>query len=668
LYMRHGFRADIEGMRAVAIGAVLLAHAGVPFAKGGFVGVDVFFVISGFLITGLLLRELESTGRISLKRFYARRVRRLLPLAILVLLVTAVLSQVMFSPVTRDLVARDLLAATVYVANWRFMAESVDYFASDVGASPVLHYWTLGIEEQFYLVWPALLIIGVWGWRRFGGDLRKAAWYLTLVVGGASLVYGIGFTREAADAAYFSTFGRAWELALGALIAIARAPRLTRGAAAVLGWGGLAAIAAAVLVFDSSTAFPGTAALLPTLGAAALILAGTGRDPIGAGALLGRRAFCHVGRLSYAWYLWHWPLLIFAAELWGPLSVAQGLAVVAFAYFPTLISHRLVEEPIHRSRVLARNPRSGATIWVFGSVASVTAALFLLFAHSSVPEAPMTEVRGAAALSADTHPQRSAKRLRPKPEDATDDRGPIPEDGCFVGEGQTRSPTCEYGDRTSDTTVVLFGDSHAMHHFPPLQRLARKRGWRLVALTKAGCPPNRAVNGADDPFGEDCHEWREAALERIDAEGARLVVASGATAYAVNVGDRKLEGDERELALENGYVSVIERLRDGGAKVAVVKDPPRPPHDVPSCVSESLDRLERCAFGLPPEFDEQFDSRAAARTEGAELVDVTPKICFEGECAAVIGDALVYRNKGHLTATFAATLAPELERQLPPVP
>lgn len=660
-----GFRGDIEGLRGIAVGAVLLSHAGVPLASGGYVGVDVFFVISGFLITGLLVRELERSGTISIPRFYARRVRRLLPLAALVLATVVVLSQLAFSPVTNELVAKDVLAAAVYVVNWRFVSQAVDYFAQDAAASPVQHYWTLAIEEQFYVVWPVLLLLATWWWRRSGHSIRPALWALVAVVGGASLAYSVAFTPESPIAAYFSSFTRAWELALGAAIALAPLPRLGGATRSALAWSGLAAIAVAVVTYDSSTAFPGTAALLPTMGAAAIIVAGTGPPPGLASRMLGVQTLRDAGRVSYAWYLWHWPFLIFAAEVWGPLSVSQGIAVVVASWVPTVISHRLLEEPVHRSERFARRPRLALGIWAAGTGAAAGAAALLFVVQPSLPVAPAGAIRGAAVLHEDRKLQKEADRLRPEPRKATGDRGPLADDGCFLPDGETRSPPCVYGDRDSKTTVVLMGDSHAMHHFPALELIARQRGWRLVALTKAGCPPVALVKRGPLDRGTGCEDWRELAFRRIESEDPRMVVLSGATGYSVEEDGEKLEGRDREDALEDSYVGVLERLRDVAPHVVVLKDPPVPPTDIPGCVSESLNRLDKCSFRLEGGFEQTFETRAAARVEGAEVVDVTPVICPDGTCRSVIGDALVYRNKGHLTATFSATLAPTIARQLP---
>src|SRR6185437_10750635 len=360
------FRPDIEGLRAIAIVAVLLAHAGVPFLAGGYVGVDVFFVISGFLITGLLVRELEGTGTISLRGFYARRAKRLLPLSAVLLVTVGVLSLILLSPLRNTEVAGDIVSSALYVANWHFAAQSVDYFAQGLEPSPVLHLWSLAIEEQFYLVWPGLMLAVTWFWRRRGKSVRPVLWVALALILAGSLIYGVFLTDDKPAFAYFDTFARAWELALGAALALAGAVRLPKLSALALGWVGVAAIVYASFTFTAETSFPGTAALIPTLGAAALILSGTALVEtargvtgfrFGAGWILALPPVRYVGRISYSWYLWHWPFLVFAAAIWGPrLSVAAGLLAVAASWVPTQLTHMLIEDPVRRAPALRRLP------------------------------------------------------------------------------------------------------------------------------------------------------------------------------------------------------------------------------------------------------------------------------------------------------------------------
>ena len=323
---RSGFRPDVEGLRAVAVGLVVLYHAGLSRLSGGFVGVDVFFVISGFLITSLLIRELERTGRISLSRFYARRAKRLLPAAATVLLVTTALTALVLPEIRWRDTGGDIVSAALYVVNWRLAGRSVDYLAEGTAPSPVQHFWSLAVEEQYYLVWPLLLILVTWWARRRGRSMGASLSIGLALVAIPSLLWSVYQTSYQPASAFFLTTTRMWELAIGGGVAIAatRLARMPRPAALLLGWIGLAAVAVAGVIFSTSTPWPGYAAALPTLGAAAVIAAGFAAGGAGPVMLLGTRPFLWVGALSYSLYLWHWPLLVAATAHWGDLSLKRG--------------------------------------------------------------------------------------------------------------------------------------------------------------------------------------------------------------------------------------------------------------------------------------------------------------------------------------------------------
>jgi peptidoglycan/LPS O-acetylase OafA/YrhL len=665
---KHEFRPDIEGLRAVAIGAVLLCHAGIPLAAGGFVGVDVFFVISGFLITRLLLGEVARTGSVSLPRFYARRVKRLLPLSALLLAVVAALSLLLFSPVRAGEVAGDIVSAATYTANWHFAAQSVDYFAQDIEPSPVQHLWSLAIEEQFYLVWPALLLGLTWFQRRRGrsprGVLGVALGAILLV----SFALNLRFVESEPAAAYFSTFGRAWELALGALLAVLGDLRLRRAPALAIGWLGVGAIVFATLSFGPETPFPGTAALVPTLGAAALILAGASwkaQGRWGSAALLSLPPFRYVGRISYAWYLWHWPALIFAVAVWGPLSPLAGVAVVAASWLPTALTHSLVEEPFRRSKRLVALPARALALGAGCTAIAVGAALLLVGLQPTLKTAPRNDVEGALALKGGSAIQQRADAVRPNPLEAWNDRGESFADGCLVGISGTNSNRCLYGDPEGNRTLILFGDSHAMQYFPPLQAVAKRNHLRLITLTKAECTPAEVpVQSmvADREYSQ-CDDWREEELERIEMAGrSTVVVMSSDTAYTPYDEDgEELSGPAAAAAMEAGYLATLRRLHRLGLRTVVIRDTPVAPDVIPDCVSENLDDLAACDFRHLPTWETEFEARAAERAPKSHLIDLTPEICPEGICRSVIGNALVYRDDNHLTATFARTLRPWIE-------
>ena len=658
-------------MRALAIVAVLLCHAGVGFAAGGYVGVDVFFVISGFLITRLLLAELDTTGTLSLPRFYARRIKRLLPLSAVLLAVVAALSLLIFSPVRANEVARDIISCATWTANWHFAAESVNYFAQGDETSPVQHLWSLAIEEQFYVVWPTLLLAATWLWRRRGRSPRSVLGVVLVLILVSSFVFNLHYTSSQPAAAYFSTFGRAWELGLGAGLALIGDLPLRRLAAAALGWAGLAAIVYATLEFSATTRFPGSAALVPTLGAAALILAGPGTvdRPRGApAAFLSSPPARYVGRISYSWYLWHWPFLVFAAAIWGPLSPPAGLAVVAAAWIPTALGNVAIEEPFRRARGLVTAPSRALAVGLGCTAIAIGAALLLVGLQPTFKTAPRAAVRGAFVLRSHPAPQQTAEALRPNPLHAWSDRGLEFSRGCLVGIEGTNSDKCLFGDPHGKRTMILFGDSHAMQYFPPLEGVAKRNHWRLIALNKAECTPAlvevRSMI-ADREYSQ-CDVWREGTLERIEeaAPGSIVVVASDTAYVPYGEDGEELHGKAAGEAMEAGYIATLRRLHDAGMRTVVMTDTPAAPDEIPACVSEHLDQLEDCAFPDSRGWNQEFEVRAAHRAPGAHLISLLAEICPEGTCRAVIGNALTYRDDSHLSATFARTLRPWIERGL----
>ncbi|MDP9434617.1 MAG: acyltransferase, partial [Actinomycetota bacterium] len=375
-------RHDVEGLRGVAVLAVLLFHAGVPGLDGGYVGVDVFFVLSGFLITGLLWAELSGTGRLSLLAFWARRARRLLPASVLVLVVTAGAASALLSPLRARSVLGDAVASALYAANHRFAAASTDYLADTGAPSPLLHYWSLGVEEQFYVVWPLLVVLSA-RLARGRRAPRAVATSLVLALAATSFAWCSLLTVRSQPWAFFSLPSRAWELAAGGAVALA-VPLLRRMPAAVavvLGWAGMLALGLAVRALGPETAFPGTAALLPVLGAVAVVGAGCRPTRHGAQRLLDRAPLRWAGRLSYSWYLWHWPVLVLAAEVAGPLSLLTRLALVGASGLLAAVTLAVLEDPVRRSALLARRPAlglAGAGALTAATAAAAVSAVALL--------------------------------------------------------------------------------------------------------------------------------------------------------------------------------------------------------------------------------------------------------------------------------------------------
>ncbi|MBD8063112.1 acyltransferase family protein [Oceanitalea stevensii] len=673
------FRPDIEGLRAVAIGLVLVYHAGVRQLPGGFVGVDVFFVISGFLITGLLIRELERDGRVSLRRFYARRAKRLLPAAGLVLVVTSALTFWTLPVVDWRAFGWDVVGAALYVVNWVLAGRSVDYLAEDVGASPVQHFWSLAVEEQFYIVWPLLLVLVGWLVRRSRRlRVRPVMVAGILLIAVPSFFWSVHYSAASPDAAFFVTTTRLWELGIGAFVAIGATQwgRLPRALATVLGWAGLAAVVLSGFLLTSEVTWPGSAALLPTLGTAAVIVAGFVHGNRGPARLLAWRPAVWVGALSYSLYLWHWPLIVAATALWGELGGKRGLLVMAVAVVPAYLSHRFVENPIRFSGGVARSEGLALSIGANFSLVGVAAGLALVLAVPSAPAAggsasgaaaiedPGTTTAGPGTLAS----LAEVEAIVPAPVDAPEDLPAGYADGCDVDVTEDELVVCEYGDLDGEVTVAVVGDSKVYQWQSALDAVAEEQGWRLVYVIKSACPFSTALPMAGEDLNDSCVAWNEEALETVADLQPDLLLTSQRTPTAP-ASTEDLQDRTRE-AMEDGLVERWEQLAGLGIPVAVLLDNPSPDIDVYECVAENLQSLEECAFDRETGIAESaaLTQRAAAeRVDTARVVDLTEHVCPAEVCVPVIGDVLVYRQGSHLTDTYVRSLTPVLARELVPL-
>ncbi|MFF3089778.1 acyltransferase family protein [Streptomyces nojiriensis] len=676
---RSAFRPDIEGLRAVAVLAVLAFHAGLPWATGGFVGVDVFFVISGYLITGLLVREAITTGRIRLGDFFSRRARRLLPSAAVVLAAVALAGAWLTVPLRRADMEYDVVAAALSFANWRFVSQRTDYLAAGHDQSPLLHFWSLAVEEQFYLVWAPLLAVLVLCAAR--AARRGRAVRLVVVLAAAplaltSFALAVYWTEHSVSLAYLGTPSRVWQFGVGALLALLpwhlmRGPRPLR---LLCGWAGAAAIGWCVVSYDAKTPYPGHAALVPTLATAAVILAaipGRGeRHTPGTwdvGRLLSGRAPRAVGRLSYTLYLWHWPVLVLAEARLGTLGWPAKTALTLAAVLPALATLRWVERPLRRSRTVSELPRRGLSVGVSAIVLPVVLALVVGTTTLRVlgPAGPVdTQGLPPGAASGPTLLARTAGTplvdgpVVPSPAQA---RGDFPPDGaCEVAPAETRSPDCLFGAVDSPDRIVLLGDSHAGQWFSPMLALASQRGWALQELVKQGCPlPELAVDSPQlGRAYRECDTWRADSLERLRQQPKpRLIVIASLNRYT----------DDAQL-LADAWEKTLTPLRALGAPIVYVEDTPVPGRDIPACVSGSPGSPADCAFGRtdaqPP--DPLVQRIASGALPGVRSVGVNQVLCpGDGPtCPAVLDRILLYRDDAHLTNVAAVVLTNRLERLL----
>jgi peptidoglycan/LPS O-acetylase OafA/YrhL len=686
--------------------------------SGGFVGVDIFFVISGFLITGLLLREHETSGRIDLRHFYSRRMRRILPAVLATIAATMVVAAFVLAPLQMPSIAQDGAAAALSLGNMRFALESSDYFAA-TNPSPFRHLWSLGVEEQFYLVWPALVIIA---FRIF----RTRLWIAVAIAGlaAASFGFALWLTDMFAPWAFYSLPSRLWELALGGLLAVAAGwlARVPRPGLIPVGWLGVGLTAAGVVLIDSATPYPGNAALLPTLGAAALIVGGGAGGPVT--WLLTREPTRFIGRISYSLYLWHWPILVLPSLATGePLPLELAIALGLVSVVVAAASWRLIEEPFRRGRMWTRRPRlvlaSAATAAVAVAVFAVGLGDYSLGRVAAVGSAPAADespvaspsmaaaaptgsppVETTAPSASPTAPSGAGSSpfpavdptaspapsatptltpaptaeptevpnpwplpavLRPSLADARSDKERIIADGCFMSLKGSKPPECVYGNPDGDVTVALIGDSHAAHWFPAVEAIAKSHAWRLLTFTKASCV------FVDLPIYSpilkrqytECEAWRPLVVERLIAEKPDLTIVSSDRWLPTSI---KADSD-----LTRQGEAMARLLNQIPGAIAIIGDTPASRVDVPVCLSQHSADITRCATPRIEAFGRQklVRERAAAKAANATVVDLSDAICPGDPCQAVIGDTIVQRDDHHLTATFAASLAGLLEAALP---
>lgn len=674
-----GFRPDIEGLRALAVIGVVLFHAHVPAFGGGFVGVDVFYVISGFLITGLIVSEIERTGRLSLAKFWARRMRRLLPAAAVVLIATMFASVIVLDPLSLAQTGKDVIAAGSYVANWWFAHQAVDYLATDAPPSPVLHYWSLSVEEQFYIVWPLLFAgIAVFATRRNIRTFMRRQWLVAVsVLAVASFAFSLAMTYSSQPYAFFSTPARAWQLALGAVLALTaqfwlRTSGLLRTAMALVGIAAVGYSFVSLTDASASTPYPGFLAILPTLGTTAVIATGINTaTPSLVTRLLALRPLRYVGRISYSWYLWHWPPLVFlAAMARRDVTLVERLVCVALSFVLAALTYRFVEDPIRRARSLSTSTLRSIAVGVTCTVMVVGSGVLvpsIAGGAGSVVSPPSGGV---------TMPDPTAQSSYPPgtyvigPRQAKADKPVLYRNGCqgLKVSAPTQKP-CIFGDRTSAKTVVLFGDSHAAQWFPAIDEAARRQHYRLIVRTRVSCPwfsmPEFRIPGTTSGA---CRQWQRDRLKELRRNPPDVLILGAIERfYRVRAGSTWASEVQSQPIIRAAITSTLPTLAVSGTRIFVLHDTPHMDVDVPRCVARNLFTPENCA--MPRDKGFAFggaDARAASTVPGVAILDFTNTLCGPAPraCDVVRQGMVLYRDSNHITATYARLFAPAFRRIL----
>lgn len=665
---------------------VVLYHAGVPGFAGGYIGVDVFFVLSGFLITGILVKEAQETGGVDLRRFYARRALRLLPAAALLLIFVCVFAFLFYAPIAQVDIAKTAVATALYVSNFYFGQGATDYLAAEAETNPLLHTWSLGVEEQFYLVWPALVLFFLFGTLRrqtllkpqtlrqkkasrrtkskpAGFDKQRLLWgtVLVAVLSFALTLYLManGLTHWA----FFSSPSRVWEFALGALAVLipsarqsaqGKATRLSfAGSSAgvsklehVLGWLGLAAIVGTGILYNAQTPFPGWAALLPVLGTVFVLRAGTAQTRTPLAKLLSLAPLRELGRISYSWYLWHWPPLVLAVGLFGGISLTSRLVIVGVSFFIAEASYRIVENPIRHNKTLGKKPAYGLALLAGTTLFSLGLAGVWQSVAVAQLDTPEQQIYAAA-------------------------RNDIPdlfERACHDELLEVEPAACSDGPEDAEVTLALYGDSHAAHWAPLFQALAEERGWRIVYFTKSSCAGIEAVpyNHRLGRTYTECGEWRQNVMAELAQLQPELIIMSS---YALEpyTSEEWFSGSEQAFA-------ELSKLAD---EVVIMRDPAQPEADVPLCLSHAAwqDKIslpvsigDSICDGFPQRAKNtevsELQAEAASEFANVSVLDLTDVFCPNDTCIIESQDHIMFRDRHHLSASYVVSLADEVEQRL----
>jgi peptidoglycan/LPS O-acetylase OafA/YrhL len=606
----------------------------------------------------------------------------------LVLVVTLIASILLLPPLSLPSVTVDIAAAALYVSNIVFAFRATDYFAAGSAPSPILHFWSLGVEEQFYLFWPAIFLLVAYGARK----LRIRIGIAIALIGISSFAFATYLVTRAGPWAFFSLPTRAWELALGGILAAlgARLSKIPHWLAIVLGWSGLSAVIYSGLFIKATAPFPSWPALAPTVGAALLIVAGSRPSRFTPVVLLGRAVPQFLGRISYSLYLWHWPLLVLPLAWKGlPLTIYERVGLALLAIPIAYATQRWVEDPLRHGRVIGTLPRknlmtAAAMALVVAGAALGTDYVVTNSAHYNTN--PMTAAQKSAELDAILNPlAETTKSANSRPDtlaspvplniepaliNAKSDRPLSYIDRCHTQ--QNLPPTtlpCIYGDTTSSTTIALFGDSHALSWFPAMNIVAKKNGWKLLSLTMSACSPSDIPgwNPSNNSVMKNCTIWRADSLKRIAAAKPLIVVVAGTRGFAtIDAQGHVLKDQARTDAWRAGMMRTVDQLKLASKNVIYIGDAPASMVDPPVCLSAHPKNALDCATPLAKAIQSDWIAQETAMTiqEKISFIDPGLWICPTSPCPVILGNLLIYMDGGHLTATFSAALAGRLRKAI----
>lgn len=652
------YRPEIQGLRAIAALLVAIYHIWFGRVSGG---VDVFFVVSAFLVTSTLLRQVDRFERVRYLEFWGGLARRLLPASMLVLFTVTVASIAWLPRPLWNETIQQVVASAFYVENWQLALDAVDYLAQGMAASPVQHFWALSVQGQFYLIWPLLIGLSVALGARLGVPPRRIIAFAFVAVLACSLAYSVHATRVNQTFTYFNTLARLWEFSLGALLALAPAVRLGKATRFALGWTGLAGIVACGMIFQVSRSFPGYVALWPTGCAVLIVLAGTSGSRLGADRLLSWKPLVYLGGISYGLYLWHWPVLIFWRWFThqAQMGLFAGVCVLGIAIALAAISTRLVENPV-RSSAKGFTGRRKLAAFVAACAAPVLVTSLAWGAYyfdqkefdQRAVAAGHPDYPGALAFEEGfQYAGQSDVPIYPGMLAVQDDLPAVYDEGCHRLDPDRQRANCIYGDVNSSRSIALVGGSHSAHWLPALDLLGRELGWRVVVFTKSKCL--FSVETEQVALDERCEQWNERTLQILLQDPPAIVVTTST------------RGSGPEEHVPSGFLLRWAQLAPAGIKVVAIRDTPWMKFWVPEC----LEMKEREPMGCAQPTDKMLARLSpvealSKRPANVHFVDMSEYFCDEMHCHPVVGNVIVYRDDSHITEAYSRTLAPMLLRKM----
>jgi len=639
---------EIQGLRFVAIATVLIYHIWPSFLPGGFIGVDIFFVISGFLITGILVKDLEQYGRINYRKFYDRRIRRLMPAAGAVIMWVIIFHGI-FPPLYQTQIFKESIASTFFYQNWQLAYSAVDYLDADNVPGPLQHFWSLSVEEQYYLLWPLLLVAITSFFVRKKKSIKKKTirnFLILMTIG--SLMYSIYESYANPAFAYFNFFTRMWELGIGSILAVTVLwKNFSQRIYHVIGLIGVLMIVAGILLIDRSDAFPGYIALLPVIGCVMIIIySQIQKTSKIIDVILNNRFAQYVGDISYSLYLWHWPLVILLMQGEFENSIVMGVVVVMLAIVIAHFSKVYIED-VFRS---TKGWKSLAII--------IACAAFMPFiiAKNMTSITHFMEGHGLMQKSGDAE-------FEYKISLAKENKSQIYVDGCYAAAGSTEIVPCVYGNTEAQKKIIVVGDSHAMHWLPTITEFGERYKYRVIPLNKTACAIGYIESvQKSDARRADCIEWNKKLIEEINATDADLILMSQSTGHKAF----DVEKDESSNILASGIQEFVRDITID-AKVVLIKDTPRFPEDIPTCLSKNKGQYETCHAQRKDVID--LDSLPdplviAAKNLDVPLLDMTDEICDEELCYVFDHENIFWRDYHHMTESFAKQLSPSFSQKL----